>query len=207
MGRGTLGVSNCMIYIKRDEQSRRPPIWKRLQEILCPHTYTSGKRPKRCIVCSTSHMSHALLCCNLTCNRQEHKPLTLAWYCRCKIRPIVNFSSSQDLWRSIHRQRTRRDIFLANSVSCTPSGIRSAGVHGEGNPLCAFPVLMENNATNGANKTSAKRMSGCVKCRPLAHLWREVCGSIAEIEGRICSPSVQACQATQTHFLVRAAMR
>ena len=32
-------------------------------------------------------------------------------------------------------------------------------------------------------------MSGCVRCRPLAHLSQQACGCMSEIEGQICSRS------------------
>ncbi len=42
---------------------------------------------------------------------------------------------------------------------------------------------------------------------PLGRLLREACGCMWEIGVRICSRSAEACQATQTHFLVRAAQK
>jgi hypothetical protein len=71
--------------------------------------------------------------------------------------------------------------------------------------LCARLLLLENSDINGANEKRGRPMCGCVRSRALAHLLRNACGCMSAIEGQICSPSAEACQATATHFLVRAA--
>lgn len=78
-------------------------------------------------------------------------------------------------------------------------------MYGEGNPLCAFPLLRENHATGGASEKRAKPLSGCARCMPLARappgsMWVHVGDRGADM-----FPFFQACQATQTQFLVRAA--
>ena len=103
-----------------------------------------------------------------------------------------------------NRQRTRTGIFRANGAGGASSDPRGAGMHGEGHPLCAFLLPRENGEINGASERSAKPMSGCARCTPLARLSREASGCMWEIGGPICSRSAEACQATQTHFLVRA---
>src|SRR5207249_5019613 len=50
--------------------------------------------------------------------------------------------------------------------------------------LCAHSGSKgENNGLNGASEKSAKLMSGCARCKPLAHLSQQACGCMSEIEG------------------------
>src|SRR5947209_5028457 len=83
-------------------------------------------------------------------------------------------------------QRTRTGIFRANGAGGASWDPRGARVPGEGHPLCAFPLPMENNALNGASGTSAKLMSGCAKCLPLGRLSREACGCMSATGARTC---------------------
>jgi hypothetical protein len=131
--------------------------------------------------------------------------MPLPWCCWCKIRGDIDLSHRRKISGVGHIGNERgRGVFRANGAGGADNRPERCWGAGPRNPLCAFLLPRENSATGGASGKSAKRMSGCARCRPLEPLSRQACGCMSETLVRICSPSAEACQATQTHFLVRA---
>jgi len=82
-----------------------------------------------------------------------------------------------------------RGFFVQTVLAVRPQTREGLGGMAEAT-LCAHTRSKgENSAINGANEKSAKPLSGCARCRPLARLSREACGCLSEIGGRICSRS------------------
>ena len=82
-----------------------------------------------------------------------------------------------------------RGFFVQTVLAVRPQTREGLGGMAEAT-LCAHSRSKgENSAINGANEKSAKALSGCARCRPLARRSREACGCLSEIGGPICSPS------------------
>jgi hypothetical protein len=71
--------------------------------------------------------------------------------------------------------------------------------------LCVFLLPREQGVQRGTSERSAKRTSGCVRCRPSAPRLQAVPPVHVGDRGADLFPFFQACQQTQTQFLVRAA--
>src|SRR6266496_1418731 len=82
-----------------------------------------------------------------------------------------------------------RGFFVQTVLAVRPQTREGLGCMAEAT-LCAHTRSKgENSAINGVSEKSAKPMSGCARCRPLAPRSREAGGCMSEIGGRICSRS------------------
>src|SRR6266496_4498775 len=109
------------------------------------------------------------------------------WSCWCKIPPI---SISRIVTKSVEWDKSATNVGVAfsskQSLQCSLRHERCLDAWLK-NPLYAFQHPKANNAINGSNGMRAKRMYGCARCTTLEYLIREACGSMSEIEVRICS--------------------